>query len=210
MGGYIRMDKDLEDDSRVAVLGDILAVDLALDRGLARDAVIGGLYRLWRHGDTHLGRHNRLKGVSHGLARIAEVTGLPASLLAQFPEEWLRVHPDGSVELPDYSAKNALIDRDIRRANGRDRTARWREKKRRETANGDTSHSVTEETSHRHQTVTTGTGTGTGTGTEPSVTGSGPGPPAAPLAAVGAAAAPRKSLAEELAARFGLAPKVPA
>jgi len=175
VGGYIRMDKDLEDDPRVGDLGDFLADSVGIDKGLARDAVMGGLYRLWRHGDTHLGRHNRLKGASHGLARISEVTALPVSLLERFPTEWLRVHEDGSVELPDYAAKNALIDRDVRRANGRERTQRWREKKHRALLTGDTSHRVTTETSQRHQTVTTGTGTGTGTETGPSVTETGTG-----------------------------------
>ena len=170
MGGYIRMDKDLEDDPRIADLGDLLAASAGIDKGLARDAVIGGLYRLWRHADTHLGRHNRLKGASHGPARISEVTALPVSLLERFPTEWLLVHEDGTVELPDYSAKNALVDRDVRRANGRDRTQRWREKKRKGSINGDASHDVTSEASHRHQRVTTGTGTGPGTGTVPSET----------------------------------------
>lgn len=170
MGGYIRMDKDLEDDPRVADLGDLLAVSASIDKGLARDAVIGGLYRLWRHGDTHLGRHNRLKGASHGLARISEVTALPVSLLERFPVEWLHLHEDGTVELPDYAAKNALVDRDVRRANGRERTQRWREKKRRDSLNGDSSHTVTAEASQRHQRVTTGTGPGTGPGTVPSGT----------------------------------------
>lgn len=187
MGGYIRMDKDLADDPRVKDLGERLArshfgltgeadswsPQQLLMLGIARDAVIGGLYRLWRHGDTYLGRHDRLKGASPGLARIEEVTALPVSLLKTFPPEWLKQHPDESVELPGYAHKNALINRDERRAGGRKRTAKWRARKRIKDSNGDASHDVTAEASQRHENVTTGTGTGTGTGTVPTVPGSG-------------------------------------
>ena len=203
MGGYIRMDKDLEDDPRVVDLGDALAASTGLDKGLARDAVIGGLYRLWRHADTHLGRHDRLKTASPTLARISEVTALPASLIRQFPAEWLTQHDDGSIELPGYAAKNVLIDKDQRRENGRLRTRKWRERKRLETLNGDASHGVTAEASQRHKSVTTGTGTGPGTGTETSETGTGTETDDAALAALPSAAAPRRSFEEEFTQRFG-------
>lgn len=182
MGGYIRMDKDLDDDPRVHDLGEALArerfgletqepenytADDVQTIGLACDAVIGALYRLWRYGDTYLGRHDRLKGASRGLARIAEVTALPMSLLRMFPIEWLLIHTDGSIELPGYASKNALINRDKRREGGRERTRRYREKKRKqvEECNDVTQRHI--ETSQRHQNVTTGTGTGTGPEPEP-------------------------------------------
>jgi hypothetical protein len=209
MGGYIRMDKDLEDDPRVddlaKALGRLLP-DLIRDASpklleeLGRVTVLGGLYRLWRYGDTYLGRHDRLKGASRSFARIAEVTALPVSLLELFPSEWLKVHADGSVELPGYSSKNALVNRDERRESGRKRTARWRERKRTQQVNGDASHAVTGEASQRHKSVTTGTGSGTGTGTVPSETGTGTGPvenrepqtpPRAPLARLAAPLAAR-------------------
>lgn len=182
MGGYIRMDKDLEDDPRVTELGELLAKQLmALPREqlaeiieqIGCDAVLGGLFKLWRHGDTHLRRHDRLGIASH---RLAHVTGLPASLIAKFPLDWLRIHPDGAVELPGYSAKNALIDKDERRAKGRERTRRYREKKRLESKSGDAENGVTPPASHRHNGVTTGTGPGTGPGTVPTVPGTGTGP----------------------------------
>lgn len=222
MGGYIRMDKDLEDDPRVLDLADAIAAhlrdlidnasdhDLAIAlQGLARDAALGALYRLWRYGDTFLGRHDRLKGASRSFARIAEVTALPASLLKLFPQEWLRVHADGSIELPGYAAKNALIDKDARREKGRDRTRRWRDRLRQKNGNGDTSHSVTDEASQRHKSVTTGTGTGTGTGPGPSGTGTGDRDRSASLAAGQEAAAPRKSFDEDFTQRFGASPVKP-
>lgn len=189
MGGYIRMDKDLGDDPRVLMLRDQLvahwlqsspkgnadALHRPEIRELACNAVLGALYRLWRYGDSHLGRYNRLKSALHGAAGIAEITGLPESLVTQFPPEWLRIHMDGRVELPDYSAKNALIDRDMRREKTRERVRRWRQKQRDAGNGGNALHKDRQEALQRYERVTTGTGTGTGTGTEPTVTGTGPG-----------------------------------
>ena len=174
MGGYITMDKDLEEDPRTDDLGHALYevmgglyrddCDASQRRpaderlfGVCRDAVIGGLYKLWRYGDAFIGRHNRLKGASRGAARIAEITSLPASLVQQFPSEWLRIHPDGTVELPEYSEKNRMHDRDIRRSSGRERTARWRERKAAEKKARDASHSVTHDSAKRHRDAPTGT-----------------------------------------------------
>lgn len=220
MGGYIRMDKDLEDDPRVDDLAEALArshLGLAGEPsdftpqqlqilGLARDAVLGGLYRLWRYGDTYLGRHDRLKGASRGFARIQEVTALPTSLLKQFPAEWLREHADGTVELPGYSAKNALINRDQRREKGRERTRRYRDKKRQLTSDGDGVTQRHSGASQRHQNVTTGTGTGTGPDPDPPE----PGPVPQPvsqrreiLAPDGALASAQGHLARRLGAGVG-------
>lgn len=177
MGGYVRMDKDLEDDPRVLELTEALlaiwidrGVPAALQdemRGCARDAVIGGLYRLWRHADTHLKRYDRLSIASHG---VVTVTGLPASLIALFPSDWLIEHSDRMVELPGYTEKNALIHKDDRREKGRARTRRWRQRKR---AKRDASQASPGDTSQGLDSVTTGTGPGTGTGTGPSQTGTG-------------------------------------
>jgi len=178
MGGHIRMDKDLEDDPRVLKLADAFleswAEQLGLPtpaaehlRGAACNAALGALFRLWRLGDTHLRRHDRL---DIALPRLARLLGCNASLLSQFPGDWLRIHPDGSIELPGYAAKNALIDKDQRREKTRERVRRWRERKR---AGVTASPGVTSEALQRHQSVTTGTGTGTGPGTGPSGTGTG-------------------------------------
>lgn len=197
------MDKDLEDDPRVAALGVHYAKMTGLEKRAACNAVIGGLYRLWRYGDTHLGRHNRLKGALRGLAQIAEVTALPALLLKHFPPEWLRVHSDGTIELPDYAAKNNLIDRDIRREKGRDRVRKYRERKRRDVLGGNASQTVTAEALQRYESVTTGTGPGPGPEPDPPR----PGPdPSASLGVTPAAPATRESFEQEFRARFGAAP----
>lgn len=215
MGGYIRMDKDLEDDPRVSDLCEAFARQLStlpaeqlrqLLPGLACNAVLGGLYRLWRYADTHLGRHNRLKGALHGAARIADVTALPTELLACFPPEWLKEHADGSVELPDYAAKNSLIDRDIRREKNRERVRRFRERKRAPKEegrpNGNASKSVTPDALQRYTRVTTGTGTGTGP--EPDPPKPEPDRNQSPSSLANGAEAPR-SLGEESKPKLGAA-----
>ena len=165
MGGYVQMDKDLEDDPRVTAMTDRLMEHClklgvpeelgAVLRPLMRDASLGSLYRLWRHADTHLKSHNRLQASSH---HLAEVTGLPVTVLRHLPSQWLIVHDGDTVELPNYSTKNALLNKDERRASGRERTARWRERQRaKRGVTGDTSG----DTSQRHNSVTTGTGPGT-------------------------------------------------
>lgn len=173
MGGYVQMDKDLEDDPRVTALTDRLmeyCLKLGISEELAgvlrplmRDASLGSLYRLWRHADTHLKSHNRLQASSQ---HVAEVTGLPVTLLRHFPSQWLVVHDDGAVELPNYSTKNALLNKDERRASGRERTARWRANQR---AKRDVGGDGVGDASQRHTSVTTGTGPGTHPNPDPNL-----------------------------------------
>lgn len=171
MGGFVQMDKDLDDDPRVLELTDRIVEylrDLGVPepiaealRPLMRNASLGSLYALWRHGDTHLQRHDRLGIASH---HLAEVTRIPVTVLRKFPSRWLVEHPDGGIELPNYSTKNALLNKDERREGGKRRTAKWRAKKR---AARDASQGVTGDASHCHDSVTTGTGTGTHPDTSP-------------------------------------------
>lgn len=138
MTAHIRIDKDLEEDPRVWRLGGILfrqltGVDYDPDssnanhalHGVTCNAVLGGLMRLWRYADTHIDSSNALHAT---LQQLADVTQLSVTLLAQFPREWLLVRDDGTVELPDYIAKNTLTTKEKRRAQTRDRVRRWREK----------------------------------------------------------------------------------
>ena len=180
MGGHIRLDKDLLDDPRILELTEKLAaimrsggVEDRLIDAIACNAVIGGCYRLWRHADTHLRRYDRLNTALHGYARLEDVTGIPSSLLMQFPPDWLKDHGDGTFELPGYAAKNALVDKDERREKTRARVRRWRTKQRAAAKNGNAEKSVTDEALHRYKSVSTGPGSGPGPGTGP--TGPGPG-----------------------------------
>jgi hypothetical protein len=178
MGGYVKLDKDLRDDDRVAALTDhmleywvSLGVPAVLTDALrsnARNAVMGGLYALWRHADTYLQRDDRLGGA---LRHLSDVTGLPVTLLKKFPRQWLIEHPDGTFELPGYSSKNSLLNKDERREGARERQARFRQRKREER----NASRVTQRNAQERDTrVTTGTGTGTGPGTLPTIPVPGP------------------------------------
>lgn len=156
MGGYVAMDKDLDDDGRTLALRDdilehwvTLGVPAILRDALkpfAHEAALGALYKLWRHGDTHL-RHGvtgdapgdaplRFNRVTIALRHLAEVTGLPVTLLRRLPSQWLIEHDDGTVELPGYATKNTLQDKDERREKRNARQARYRarEKAKRDAA----------------------------------------------------------------------------
>jgi hypothetical protein len=131
------MDKDLEGDPRVLALTENLLDDM-IERGLAdcfrdafraiaRNAVTGALYALWRHADTYL-QTGDVTPVS--VTGLASITGLSVTVLTRFPPEWLRERPDGTVELPGYSDKNMLVTKDLRKENNRLRQARFRAKQR--------------------------------------------------------------------------------
>lgn len=138
MTGYVRMDKDLEDDPRVLRLAGLLAqhfrqvfdvpktdVTDALLVETGRNALLGALLTLWRYADTHVRRDNVL---SIALRELAAITRLPVTVLEQFPPEWLRIGTDGNVELPDYLEKNSLDDKEKRKLKNRERQRRWRER----------------------------------------------------------------------------------
>lgn len=220
MGGYIRIDKDQPIDSRLVALADLLAQRWQLVYGgnndlppaenchALRHMLLGVTVTLWSHADTYIRSDDSLPVTLSGLAQILNV---PLSILEQFPPSWLTTRAeDGLAVLPGYCKRNGLIAKDIRKRNGgvnaadyKREGARLRKQRQREKARvtNERDASVTVTRDKRDRGVTTGTGT------HPIPV---PGGSAAPLAAVGAAAAPRKSFAEEFAQRFGLAPKVPA
>lgn len=165
MGGYIKLDKDIEDDPRVFDLAEALfehwisKVELVGDhadlRAGATLAIIGGLVTLWRYADTHIDRNDTLRA---RYTTLAAVTRLPLQILRRFPSEWLVENGDGTVTLPGYTDKNALLDKESRREKTRKRVADWRRKQRQKNGNAD----VTRSNKPKHNNgVTTGTGTGT-------------------------------------------------
>lgn len=202
MGGYIKLDKDLPDDPRVIALTKVVADELTQGNesysnddfeGIACNAVLGGLYRLWRYADTHLGRYDR---VTLALHDVAAVTGFSVTTLRQFPPSWLVDRGEEGVELPGYTSKNALIVKDTRREQTRERVRKWRERQRSESGrngNADVTHdSVT-------KTLPPGPGPGPGPGPRPPRPG--PGPEAASPAPHAAAAAAADSEPEPLVNR---------
>jgi lambda repressor-like predicted transcriptional regulator len=202
MGGYIRMDKDLEDDPRVLALAEAIGESLGLQRTetdephpMARNAALGALYRFWRYGDTHVKRDDRVTGA---LRMLTSVTGLSVTLLRSISKDWLKEHADGTVELPDFTAKNSLMDKDNRREKNRLRQAKHRANvKARLQGNGVTLSHV----SKRDESVTP----------NPLPSLPDPNPKTSPSASLGVtptAPASRKSFEEDFTERFGNAPRL--
>lgn len=180
---YVRFDKDLADDWRIYALAAELLKHWQAGmsetlrdefRTAACNAVIGGLFKLWSYADTHI----RQKNVLHvTLETLADITNLPVTVLRKFPTDWLKDNGSAGVQLPGYSEKNCLIDKDIRREKTRQRVEKWRQRKAKEKRNA--GNSVT----GGNGGVTTGTGPGTGPGTGTTVPGTGTETvPEAPLA----------------------------
>lgn len=149
--GYIRMDKDLQEDPRVLRLAAELT-DVDQDRAV--NEILGGLYRLWRYADTYL----ELDSIQVRYHVSVKVTGLPLQVLKKFPLQWLRDDGNGTLTLPNYSVKNALLDKESRREATRKRVERWRMRKRNA---GNALLKRKSNKSKRNTAVTTGTGTGT-------------------------------------------------
>lgn len=137
MGGYIQWDKDLSDDPRVVELAaaaharfPVDALGPAGSKGLWRDAILGGLVRMWTYADVHVDSADILP---LSLSGLADVCGLPEDILRTFPRTWLAVdEATGRVKLPGYVAKNRIMARDERKENKDLKRSQWREQKRRQ------------------------------------------------------------------------------
>lgn len=134
MTGYITIDKDLENDPRVLALTDLYVEFLTEKLGAKQDetdllsnacrnALLGALVTLWGYADTHLRDDDTLPIT---LRNLAPIVRLPEKIIRKFPSEWLTIRDDGSVQLPDYTIKNALNAKEKRREQGRDRARRFR------------------------------------------------------------------------------------
>jgi hypothetical protein len=187
VGGYIRVDKDQPEDPRLVEFvervvdrflvgvrhggqpglwesGEDLAPDVT--REFVRNAILGGLVRLWVYADTHIRCDNTLPMSVTGAAKIM---GLPVEIVKALPDDWMVEHEDRTVELPDYVEKNGLISREKRREEKRainaERQRRHRAKQKGEPFNTVTRKSRALPTRNgRDSNAPTGTGPGTGTG----------------------------------------------
>lgn len=135
---YIRIDKDMDSDPRLLALAHDIAASVfvcagenAADSSLGEsatrnvicNALLGSLVTLWCYADTHIRADDTLP---IGIGVLTDLIGLPVEWVKKFPAEWLIVHGNGTVELPDYCAKNGLISKEKRREQGRERVRRFR------------------------------------------------------------------------------------
>jgi len=228
MGGYVRIDKDLVSDQRLFHVADRLASHWRLTqvRGMAgedlpetvtrhalRHAIVGVLVTLWVYADTYIKSDD---SVTVTLAGLATIVNLPVEILQMLPETWLRVREDGTVQLPNYCAKNHIRARDLRHADAEEKRDRKRElaaerqRRRRRKQRGNShapsraNNGVTPPRDSNAVTHDTGTGTGPLDRTQyrdPVKSAATP-----PPVAQAAPAPPRKTFEQEFAARFGVSP----
>ena len=198
---YIKFDKDLPEDPRVValtkqVLSELMEGQEAYDgerfRELACNAVLGGLIRLWRYADTHLARYDRVTLALHDLAAV---TGLSVTTLRHFPPSWLIDRGEEGVELPGYTSKNALIVKDTRREQTRERVKRWRDRHRKPPENPSNADVTLDGVT---KSLPPGPGPGPGPGPRPPRPRPGPGPGEAALPAPHAAASAAPETAPDL------------
>lgn len=126
MSGWIKWEKDLEDDPRV----------LRMARELKRlcnampfhpvTVVCGGLIRLWRYADSHIREDDTL---DLGAREIDELVGID-SFCSIIPADWLREIDENTVELPGFQEHNGVEAK--KRALTQKRVARHRDKEKRD------------------------------------------------------------------------------
>lgn len=145
MGRYIQVDKDLPLDPRMVELGEAALTWLGRKLKLtdaqlsdpelaefARNAVMGGMVRLWMHGDTYIESDDRLKLASR---TILTVTGFARDVLRAITPKWLlKLDENDSYELPNYSSKNHILDKEHRRALSAKRSREYRARQREESS----------------------------------------------------------------------------
>lgn len=94
-GDWIKMRHDLAEDP--ATIG------IALRLGLEVDLVVGKLHRLWSWADRQT-EDGRVRNVSASwVDTFATQPGFAAAMAA---EEWLRIDPNGGIELPNFARHN--------------------------------------------------------------------------------------------------------
>lgn len=108
MSGWIKLEKDLENDPRVLRMVKRMCVtDVTQERingARAVTQVIGALARLWMFADSHGRSDNSLDMTADELDEWLGIPGFSATM----PEDWLHIRDDGTVELPDFQEHNGV------------------------------------------------------------------------------------------------------
>ena len=214
---YVPLDKDmLNHPLLLALAGKVAAWLESLPPDEVRDALRdasrtiahGSLARIWTYADSYISSDNTFPVT---LEELAAAVTVPTEILRLWPQKWLQVREDGTVELPGYVQKNNLQGRDLRsaaaakkRADTAERNRKLRRRKRdaRETRHG--SVTVASRVTHARRARDATTGTVPVPDLNPTGTVPGPGSAAPPPALPDGAPAPRgngpKSVSETLAA----------
>lgn len=126
MSGWIKWEKDLEEDPRVKRMAAELKRTCNAIPFSHVTVVCGGLIRLWRYADSHIREDNTL---DLGASEIDELVGIP-SFCSFMPPDWLREVDEHTVELPGFQEHNGVEAK--KRALTQKRVARHRTNTKRE------------------------------------------------------------------------------
>lgn len=154
MSGWIKFWKDMPNDPRVLSAAMKLSeryllahrspgggVDLSNTEtcNAWRNAVTGALATLWCYADEHIRDDDTLPLTSQTLDAVVGLEGF----FDVMPREWIDELDDGSVILPGYCEKNALIAKRKRAIKSNARVTQWRRAKKSK-GNGVTGQHVTQ------------------------------------------------------------------
>lgn len=140
MGGWFKVDKDMVSDPRLTDAAESFVAALVIAHRtpfggedfseiellqFGRNALLGALITLWEYADTHIRDDDTLPLSSNALDAIVGLEGFCDAI----PDDWLVKYDDGTVELPGYCAKNALIAKEKRRSDNQRRQTAFRARK---------------------------------------------------------------------------------
>jgi hypothetical protein len=104
MSGWIKWEKDLEDDPRVLRMARELKRICNASSFHYVTLVCGGLVRLWSYADAHIRDDDTL---DLGCEELDEVIGIEG-FCKLMPEDWLREVDEHTVELPNFQEHNGV------------------------------------------------------------------------------------------------------
>lgn len=138
-GGWIKFDKDMDTDPRLADAARVLLEhyviarrasggEIDLSNGDAsrfmRNALRGAVVTLWCYADEHIRDDDVIPCDAQSLDAIVGLDGFCDAM----PNEWVTVRDDGLIELPGYCEKNGLISKKKKLTRGAERQRRYRER----------------------------------------------------------------------------------
>lgn len=141
MSGWIKFDKDMANDPRLAQAATLMLEDyLVAHRSpmggqdmsagdasrFVTHALRGALVTLWCYADEHIRDDDSLPCDVTTLDGIIGLDGFCELL----PDQWLTIRADGKVVLPDYCAKNGVVSKRKTTEKTAERTRQWRARKK--------------------------------------------------------------------------------
>ena len=141
MSGWIKFDKDMASDPRLAHAASILVESYVVARATSHggsdlshsdalrfmsNALRGAIVTLWCYADEHVRDDDTLPCNAKTLDSIVGIEGFCDAM----PAEWVSESASGHVLLPGYCAKNSLNAKRKKAASGAERARRYRQNRK--------------------------------------------------------------------------------